>query len=68
VKLGYIKVDAVAAGEHHTLALAADGQVYSWGDTRAGESGGLGLGTTGAARKAVHLPRLIPQMRMASGL
>jgi alpha-tubulin suppressor-like RCC1 family protein len=29
-----VKVDAVAAGYRHTLALAADGRVYAWGHTR----------------------------------
>jgi E3 ubiquitin-protein ligase HERC2 len=29
-----IKVDAVAAGDGHTLAMADDGSVYAWGNSR----------------------------------
>jgi len=38
------KVIQVAAGHHHSLALTADGQVYSWGN---GENGVLGHGSSG---------------------
>jgi hypothetical protein len=39
-----IKMDAVAANSHHTLALADDGSVYAWGDWNAAEWGSLSLG------------------------
>jgi alpha-tubulin suppressor-like RCC1 family protein len=39
-----IKVNAVAAGCDHMLALADDGSVYAWDDALAAESGALGLG------------------------
>jgi alpha-tubulin suppressor-like RCC1 family protein len=39
-----LKVDAVAADEFHTLALADDGSVYVWGDCNAARRGALGLG------------------------
>jgi alpha-tubulin suppressor-like RCC1 family protein len=39
-----VKVDAVAAGIHHTLALAEDGSVYAWGGETLAGTGALGLG------------------------
>jgi alpha-tubulin suppressor-like RCC1 family protein len=39
-----IKVIAVAAADHHALALADDGSVYSWGGKEAITYGALGLG------------------------
>jgi alpha-tubulin suppressor-like RCC1 family protein len=38
-----IKVDAVAADEHETLALTGDGSVYAWGNKVAARMGALGL-------------------------
>lgn len=40
---------SVAAGQYHSLALTADGQVYAWGFDGDGElgDGGFGSGTTG---------------------
>jgi alpha-tubulin suppressor-like RCC1 family protein len=67
-----VKVDAVAAGERHTLALADDGSVYVWGDRFAADSGALGLGPSvndaGRAGRAVHTPQRIPGLRVACGL
>jgi alpha-tubulin suppressor-like RCC1 family protein len=40
-----IKVDAVAAGDGQTLALAEDGSVYAWGSGSAAGVGALGLGS-----------------------
>jgi len=39
-----VKVDAVSAGDGHTLALADDGGVYVWGGAHAARTGALGLG------------------------
>ena len=39
--LGGIRVVMIAAGEAHTLAVASEGELYSWGN---GERGRLGLG------------------------
>ena len=46
---------AVAGGEAHTLALAADGTVYAWGSNQQGQ---LGLGTFDTARHTV--PVVVP--------
>jgi alpha-tubulin suppressor-like RCC1 family protein len=60
-----IKVDAVATGQHHTLALADDGSVYAWGNKYAAGSGALGLGPSViAAEQAVPIPQRIPTLRM----
>jgi len=37
--LDEVHVTAVAAGSGHSLALTADGEVYSWGDNRYGQLG-----------------------------
>jgi alpha-tubulin suppressor-like RCC1 family protein len=39
-----VKVDAVAASDKHTLALADDGSVRAWGKYVAAARGALGLG------------------------
>jgi alpha-tubulin suppressor-like RCC1 family protein len=39
-----VKVDAVTAGDGHTLALADEGSVYAWGGAHAERTGALGLG------------------------
>jgi alpha-tubulin suppressor-like RCC1 family protein len=63
-----VKVDAVAAGVGHTLALASDGSVYSWGNMCAAKWGVLGLGpTVGAAEKEVHTPERIATLCAANG-
>jgi alpha-tubulin suppressor-like RCC1 family protein len=56
-----IKIDAVAAGRNHTLALADDGSVYSWGNDASAEFRALGV----HAEKAVHTPQRIPALRVA---
>jgi alpha-tubulin suppressor-like RCC1 family protein len=62
-----IKVDAVVAGNNHTLALAEDGSVYAWGDRSATRSGVLCLdslvGDAGAST-----PVRIRELRVACGL
>jgi alpha-tubulin suppressor-like RCC1 family protein len=64
-----VKVDAVAAGHNHTLALADDGSVYAWGDAQAARTGALGLGSeVSDAGKPVRKPRRVPALRVASGL
>jgi alpha-tubulin suppressor-like RCC1 family protein len=67
-----IKVDAVVAQDHATLALADDGSVYAWGDHTAAKTGALGLGRpvsdAGRAERAVHTPQRFPALRVTSGL
>jgi alpha-tubulin suppressor-like RCC1 family protein len=59
------KVDAVAAGERHTLALADDGSVYACGNRRAAELGALGLGpSVRDAGRDVPTPQRIPALRL----
>jgi alpha-tubulin suppressor-like RCC1 family protein len=61
-----VKVDAMAATAYHTLALADDGSVYTWGGWHAANSGLLGLGSS--VRDAVHSLQRIPALRVACGL
>jgi alpha-tubulin suppressor-like RCC1 family protein len=64
-----VKVDAVAIGNEHTLALSDDGSVYAWGSKMAAKSGALGLGQSVIdARKAVRTPQPIPELRCACGV
>jgi alpha-tubulin suppressor-like RCC1 family protein len=64
-----IKVDAVAAGDDHTLALADDGSVYAWGTKEAAKSGALGLGpSVRDLKKVVRTPQRNPALRCACGL
>jgi alpha-tubulin suppressor-like RCC1 family protein len=59
-----IKVVAVTAGIHHTLALADDGSVYAWGDQEAAEGGLLGPGAS-VSGAGVLTPQRIPELRVA---
>jgi alpha-tubulin suppressor-like RCC1 family protein len=64
-----VNVDAVAAGEGHTLALADDGSVYARGCQDAAASGALGLGpSVSGARQSVLTPQRVPALRVACGL
>jgi alpha-tubulin suppressor-like RCC1 family protein len=62
-----IKVDAVAAGSGHALALTDNGSVYAWGMQHAAASGALGLGRRMTDRK-VSTPRRVPALRVLCGL
>jgi E3 ubiquitin-protein ligase HERC2 len=64
-----VKVDAVATGSTHTLALGDDGRVYAWGNERAANSGALGLGpSVSDAPIPVRTPQRIPALRVSCGL
>jgi alpha-tubulin suppressor-like RCC1 family protein len=64
-----VKVDAVAASNHHALALADDGSVYAWGSTYGARSGALGLGASVSdAGVRVPTPPRIPELRVGCGL
>jgi alpha-tubulin suppressor-like RCC1 family protein len=56
------KVDAVAAGYEHTLAVADDGGVYAWGTRRAAGSGALALRPSMMASECT--PQRIPALRV----
>ena len=52
--VGYLQnIIAIAAGEWHSMALAADGTVYTWGDNAYGE---LGLGDNTGRLYPVQAP------------
>jgi alpha-tubulin suppressor-like RCC1 family protein len=64
-----VKVDVVAAGSSHTLALADDGSVYAWGDEYAAGSGALGLGLPERdAGMPVRTPQRMPALRVVCRL
>ncbi|MFI8631293.1 RCC1 domain-containing protein [Microbacterium sp. NPDC077663] len=46
------KVTAVASGDHHSVALAENGRVFTWGNNNFGQ---LGNGTTVASRVPVEI-------------
>ena len=52
-------VTAIAAGQEHSVAMASDGAVYTWGFNNFGQ---LGTGTTGTAESS-----LVPVAVSASG-
>jgi alpha-tubulin suppressor-like RCC1 family protein len=63
-----IKVDAMAASDRHTLALADDGSVYAWGNGSGAKRGALGLGpAVRDAGRDVPTPQRIPALRVACG-
>ena len=37
--LGHVRIISSASGDHHTLVVAVDGTVFSWGDNNVGELG-----------------------------
>jgi regulator of chromosome condensation len=64
-----VKVDAVAAGNHHTLALADDGSVYIWGREAEEDWDALDLGLAGGdPEERASMPQRIPGLRVACGL
>jgi alpha-tubulin suppressor-like RCC1 family protein len=56
-----VRISRVSAGDSHSLAVAADGSLYSFG---LGESGRLGHGD----EKSVHVPRRVQGLRGAKVL
>jgi alpha-tubulin suppressor-like RCC1 family protein len=67
-----VKVDAVAAGDFHTLPRADDRSVYAWGQAYAVQKGALGLSPAvsdaGELEVPVPTPQIIPGLRVACGL
>jgi hypothetical protein len=59
-----VNVDAVAAGDNHTLAVADDGSVYAWGGESAPRAGALGPGPS-VSDAEVPTSQLIPGLRVA---
>jgi hypothetical protein len=63
-----VKVDAVAGGQRHALALADDGSVYAWGNVEAAMTGALGLGpSVSDDTTAVLTPQRVSALRVAPG-
>jgi alpha-tubulin suppressor-like RCC1 family protein len=63
-----MKVDAVAASDTQTLALADDGSVFAWGNQDAAKSCALGLGPeVKDAKDPVRTPQCIAALRLACG-
>eukprot|EP01044_Picomonas_judraskeda_P015306 COSAG03_NODE_2544_length_2659_cov_2.055469_1_plen_128_part_00 len=54
-----LRVVAVAAGSYFTLALIANGQVFSWGDNM---NGCLGIGMTSKECPSIATPQPIPAL------
>jgi alpha-tubulin suppressor-like RCC1 family protein len=64
-----IMVDSVAVGDHQTIAIAADGNVYAWGDEHAAEWGALGLGlSVSDAGELVPTPHRVSGLRVTCGM
>jgi hypothetical protein len=63
-----IKMDAVAAGYRHTLAVADNGSLYVWGDSAGAGSVALCLGTSAFEDVCVPTPQRVPDVRLACGL
>jgi alpha-tubulin suppressor-like RCC1 family protein len=62
-----VKVDAVAVGFCHTLAVAGDGSVYAWGSGSTAMAGALGLGLSTRCAADVPVPQRIPALRVVCG-
>jgi alpha-tubulin suppressor-like RCC1 family protein len=63
-----IRVDVVAAAVFHTMALADDGRVYTWGDRDAALAGALGLGrSVSDADRTMRRPHRVRGLRGACG-
>lgn len=62
--LSGVKVKAVAAGYNHTVALAEDGKVWTWGDNSYGQ---LGDGSTTNRSLPVQVPGLDSVVSVAAG-
>ncbi|NDC00847.1 MAG: hypothetical protein EBZ83_05445 [Verrucomicrobia bacterium] len=62
--LATLRIKAVAAGAEHSLALADDGTVYSWGR---GNGGALGYTVLGAVRAPRQITNLSSIRQIAAG-
>ncbi|MGM7684313.1 RCC1 domain-containing protein [Cytobacillus sp. Hm23] len=66
-----VTIKQVAAGGSHTIALASDGTVFTWGDNRQGElgDGNSGWGTNQLSPTTITFPRgaTIEQIAARSG-
>lgn len=56
-------VNAIAAGDRHSLALDSEGRLFSWGDNASGQ---LGFDST-AETAAVDAPSLVPIHKLYAG-
>ncbi|XP_032805642.1 putative E3 ubiquitin-protein ligase HERC4 isoform X1 [Petromyzon marinus] len=65
--LAEVPIVQVACGYHHSLALAKDGRLFTWGSNRYGQ---LGVGSFGGSQRTaqlVHTLQGVPLARLAAG-
>ncbi|WP_139125185.1 RCC1 domain-containing protein [Bacillus solimangrovi] len=65
---GEAKIEQVAAGRNHTIALASDGTMYEWGSNDFGQLGDGNIGTNQATPTAITIPEGAKIEQVAAGI